>query len=60
MAISKKQQGHVSKYVKEHYDTIIVRTPKGKKKEITDQATAQNVSVNKFINDAIQDKLDKK
>ena len=41
------------KYRKEKIDTILVRIPKGKKAVIQDAANEQGVSVNQFINDAI-------
>ena len=59
VAVSKKQQGHVHKYVKEHYDRISVTVPKGKKEEIRDHAEAQGESINGFINRAIDETIER-
>ena len=53
MAISKAQQKAVSKYVKEKYDRIEIKAPKGKKELIQAHAEAHSESVNGFINRAI-------
>ena len=53
MAVSKAQQKAVSKYVKEKYDRIEVKAPKGKKAAIQAHAEAHGESVNGFINRAI-------
>ena len=50
MAVSKAQQRAVNKYVKNNYDEIKVRMPKGKKEVIQAQ---QGESVNAYINRAI-------
>ena len=54
MPVSKAQQKAVSKYMKENYDEIKIRIPKGKKEKIQAYAKAQNQSVNTFIWEAIQ------
>ena len=59
MAVSKKQQASVHKYVKEHYDRISVTVPKGKKEVIRDHAEAQGESINSFINRAIDETLER-
>lgn len=50
---SKAQQKAVSKYMKENYDEIKVRVPKGRKAEVQAHAEARSESVNGFINRAI-------
>lgn len=57
MAISKAQQKAVNKYVRENYDRVNVNMPKGKKEKIQEQATLCGMSVNAFINEAIDEKL---
>lgn len=53
MAVSKAQQKAVSKYMKENYDEIKVRVPKGQKDAIRAHAESHGESVNGFINRAI-------
>lgn len=53
MAVSKAQQKAVSKYMKENYDEIKVRVPKGSKDAIKAQAEKSGESVNGFIFRAI-------
>ena len=43
--------------MKENYDEIKVRVPKGKKEEIKAAADSQGKSVNGFINEAIDEKI---
>lgn len=57
MPTSKAQQKAVAKYMKENYDEIKVRVPKGKKEEIKAAADSQGKSVNGFINEAIDEKM---
>lgn len=58
MPVSKKQQGHVNKYVQSHYDRIIVTVPKGAKDEIKEAACSAGYdSVNAFIREAIDEKM---
>ena len=59
MPASKAQQKAVSKYMKENYDEIKVRTPKGQKDLIQAHAAAQGESVNGFINRAIIEAIDR-
>ena len=63
MPVSKAQQKAVSKYMKENYDELKVRIPKGQKEIIKAHAEAQGESLNAFINRAViytmeQDKSD--
>ena len=53
MPVSKAQQKAVSKYMKENYDELKVRIPKGEKETIKAHAGAQGESLNGFINRAI-------
>jgi uncharacterized protein (DUF1778 family) len=57
MAVSKKQQASVNKYVKNNYDRINVTMPKGQKEEIKAHAEALGESVNGFINRAISETI---
>ena len=51
--ISKKQQGHVNKYIAKAYDRINLTVPKGQKDVIKAHAESQGKSVNSYINDLI-------
>ena len=53
MPVSKAQQKAVSKYMKENYDELKARIPKGQKEIIKSHAEAQGESLNAFINRAI-------
>ena len=53
MPVSKAQQKAVSKYMKENYDELKARIPKGQKNTIKAHAEAQGESLNAFINRAI-------
>lgn len=57
MAISKAQQKAVNKYVKDNYDRINVNMPKGKKEVVQAEASRHNMSVNAYINAAIDEKM---
>ena len=59
MAVSKAQQKAVNKYVKEKYDRVLVTMPKGKKDIIQAQAEAAGVSVNAYINKAIDERMER-
>ena len=59
MAVSKAQQKAVSKYVKENYDRIEIKAPKGRKAAIQAHAEAHSESVNGFINRAISETMDR-
>lgn len=59
MAVSKAQQKAVNKYVKENYDRINVNMPKGKKERVQAHATRLGISVNAFINRAIDEKMER-
>ena len=57
--VSKAQQRAVHKYVKTNYDRLEVTVPKGKKDIIKAHAESQGKSVNGFINEAIDEKMEK-
>lgn len=59
MAVTKAQQKAVSKYMKENYDEIKVRVPKGEKETIQAHAEAHSESVNGFINRAISETMER-
>lgn len=59
MAIPKANQRAVNKYVKNNYDRINVTMPKGKKEIIQAFAEAQGKSTNAFINEAIEEKMER-
>ena len=59
MAVSKKQQACVNRYMNNHYDRINLTVPKGGKEKIKAHAEAQGDSVNGFINKAIDEKIER-
>ena len=59
MPVSKAQQKAVSKYMKENYDEIKARIPKGQKEIIKTHAEAQGESLNGFINRAINETIER-
>ena len=59
MTVSKAQQKAVNKYVRENYDRINVNMPKGKKEKIQALAANLGISVNAYINTAIDEKMAK-
>lgn len=54
---SKAQQKAVAKYMKENYDIFQVRMPKGKKERIRAAAESAGKSLNGYINEAIDEKM---
>lgn len=59
MATSKAQQKAVQKYVKDKYDRIVLTMPKGNKEVIQAHAASHGVSVNSYINTAIDEKMER-
>lgn len=53
MAVSKKQQACVNRYIDKSYDRINLTLPKGQKEIIKAHADAHSESVNGFIQRAI-------
>ena len=58
MTVSKAQQKATMKYMKNNYDDLRIRVPKGKKQAIKDFATSKGKSLNEFVNTAIDKELD--
>ena len=54
---SKAQQKAVSKYMKNNYDELKVRIPKGEKDTIKTHAQAKGESLNGFVNRAINETM---
>lgn len=59
MAISDAQRRAVAKYNAENYDRIELRVNKGKKQTIKDLAASQNMSLNEYVNAAIDEKIER-
>ena len=57
MAVSKAQQKAVAKYMKNNYDELKVRVPKGQKDIIKAHAESKGESVNGFVNRAINETM---
>lgn len=57
MTVSKAQQKAVSKYMKENYDELKVRVPKGQKEAIKAHAETKGESVNGYINRLIDEDM---
>lgn len=55
MAVSKKQQACVARYVKNHYDRFVLTMPKGRKEEIV--ARLEGKSLNSYICELIRNDL---
>ena len=59
VAVSKKQQASVTRYVKSHYDRISVTVKQGKLDTIKAHAESKGESVNGFINRAIDETMER-
>ena len=59
MAVSKAQQKAVQKYVKDKYDRVVLTMPKGKKEVVQASAARHGLSVNAYINAAIDEKIER-
>lgn len=59
MAVSKAQQKAVQKYVKDKYDRVVLTMPKGKKEVVQAHAALHGLSVNAYINAAIDEKVER-
>lgn len=57
MPVSKAQKAATAKYEAKTYDKVLVRLPRGKKGEIESAAKTEGKSVNGFISEAIDEKL---
>ena len=59
MPVSKAQQKAVHKYVKANYDRMELTVPKGRKETIQAAASSQGQSVNAYINQAIDERMNR-
>ena len=59
MPTTKAQQRAVTKYMKENYDEIKVRVPKGKREAIKAYADSRGESANGFIIRAIDEAMER-
>ncbi len=59
MPVSEAQKAATAKYEAKVYDKVLVRLPKGKKAEIEAIVKPSGGSVNGFINEAIDEKLER-
>ena len=59
MSIPETQKRAVSKYRKNHYDTITLTMEKGKRDVIKAYAEKQKESINCFVNTAINERIEK-
>ena len=59
MAVSKAQQKAVQKYVKDKYDRVVLTMPKGKKETVQADAARHGISVNAYINAAIDEMMER-
>jgi predicted HicB family RNase H-like nuclease len=59
MPVSKSQQRAVTKYMKNNYDEIKIRVPKGNREKIKAYATSQGESLNAFVKRAIEEAMNK-
>ena len=57
--ISKAQQRATAKYIKNTYDEIKIRVPKGKKEIIRSHADKKRESINGFINRAVDETIER-
>lgn len=59
MATSKAQQKAVQKYVQNNYDRVVLTMPRGSKEGIQAAAAAVGLSMNAYINAAINEKMER-
>ena len=57
MAVSKKQQACVNRYIADKYDRVNLTIPKGSKDRIKAHAERLGESLNGFINRAIENQI---
>lgn len=58
-AYSQAQNKATQKYIKENYDEIKIRMPKGKRDTLKIHAQSRNESLNGFINRAIDETVER-
>lgn len=59
MPVSKAQQKAVHKYVREKYDRINITVPKGRKEVIQDHADAVGQSLNAYVVQAVDERVER-
>ena len=59
MPASKAQQKAVAKYMKNNYDEIKLRVPKGEKEKIKSHAESNGESINGFIKRSIDETMER-
>ena len=59
MPVSKAQQKAVTKYMKENYDELKIRTPKGYKDAIKAHADSRGERVHGFVNRALENQMER-
>lgn len=55
---SQAQNKATQKYIKNNYDSVMIRMPKGKKEQIKTFAKSKGESLNGFVNRAIDEAMD--
>lgn len=55
---SQAQNKATQKYIKNNYDSVMIRMPKGKKEQIRTFAKSKGESLNGFVNRAIDEAMD--
>jgi hypothetical protein len=55
---TKASQKAVAKYMKSNYDELKIRVPKGKKEEIQSHAAAADQSVNAYVSQAVDERME--
>ena len=55
---SQAQNKATQKYIKNNYDSVMIRMPKGKKEQIKAFAESKGESLNGFVNRAIDEAMD--
>jgi predicted HicB family RNase H-like nuclease len=59
MPLSEKKKLSNDKYIKNTFDSVVIRVPKGRKQAIQDVAQAQGESLNGFVNTAIDERVER-
>lgn len=59
MPASKAQQKAVAKYMKNNYDEIKLRVPKGEKEKIKSHAESNGESINGFVKRSIDETMER-
>lgn len=55
---SQAQNKATQKYIKNNYDSVMIRMPKGKKEQIKAHAETKGESLNGFVNRAIDEAME--